>query len=158
MSDDDYMDIEMDEEPSHLPPPLQPQNLLSRLSPSLPAQQPASDLLSRLGAVPDPSGSASPPPGETVEQRQSRLQRLLDTPLGVDPERYHNGLDGSAVDDEAIAGGTDGGDEGATEGGGHALKDRLGRAKVYLLEESATIIHHPVEAEPEVSSAVARTD
>lgn len=73
---------------------------------------------------------------------------MLDTPLGVDPNQYHGSLEGGGEEEENK--------EGEEEQGtyhGQGLKDRLGRAKVYLLEDSATIIHHPVQVEPEVSLA-----
>ena len=91
-------------------------------------------LLSRLQPVPETSN-----PGEPgSESEQDRLNRLLDTPLGGAEDRRRtrdhdtpSRLDPEQRMDSALE----------TEGGG--LKERLGRSKLYLLEDSGTIIHHP---------------
>jgi hypothetical protein len=84
-------------------------------------------LIDRLG----PSNSPAP----TIKSDTDRLNRLLDTPLGADPDDYNPDRDGESmgIDTEARL-------DSALDKG---LKDRLSKSKLYLLEESGTIIHHP---------------
>jgi hypothetical protein len=96
-------------------------------------------LLDRLG----PSEPSAP---ATIGTDKDRLNRLLDTPLGVDPDEYNPGQDGEAmgVDTEEKL-------DSALDKG---LKDRLSKSRLYLLEESGTIIHHPDIEDREVRSSV----
>jgi len=91
-------------------------------------------LLSRLQPAPETSN----PGGPDSESEQDRLNRLLDTPLGgaEDHRRTRNHETPSRIDPEQRL-------DSALESEGGGLQVRLGRSKLYLLEDSGTIIHHP---------------
>lgn len=84
-------------------------------------------LLARLGPAEPSASTAAPTP--------DRLNRLLDTPLGIDPDEYdpNDEDDSMQTDRESRL-------DSALDKG---LKERLSRSKLYLLEESGTVIHHP---------------
>jgi len=84
-------------------------------------------LLDRLG----PSEPVAP----TTTSDPDRLNRLLDTPLGVDPDDYN-----PDQDDEPMGADREARLDSSLDKG---LKDRLSRSRLYLLEESGTVIHHP---------------
>jgi hypothetical protein len=93
-------------------------------------------LLSRLG----PMEEITPEQDGTTEPKvtgKDRINMLLDTPLGEDPETYH--AEDEMLEDEGVEG-TYSNTHRAGEGG---LRDRIGNSKIYLLEESGTIVHHP---------------
>jgi hypothetical protein len=91
-------------------------------------------LLSRL----QPASETTNPGGSGTESERDRLNRLLDTPLGdsEDSRRPRKRDESSRADSELRL-------DSALESEGGGLKDRLGRSKLYLLEDSGTIIHHP---------------
>jgi hypothetical protein len=93
-------------------------------------------LLSRLG----PMEEITPEQDGTTEPKvtgKDRINMLLDTPLGEDPETYH--AEDEMLEDEGVEG-TYSNTHRAGEGG---LRDRIGNSKIYLLEESGTIVHYP---------------
>lgn len=126
--DDRYSDVDMDLDSEGTSPPDTAPSLLSRLQP----QKQKQDLLSRIQA----GNQRNDREEEEDDAMRRTLERYIDTPLGMDPDVYHSG---------------NGSGKSSKDAAGSGLKGRLGKAKVYLLEGSGAIVHHPDIEEDEVS-------